>query len=318
MKVLFIGPVFYDYHTLIKTKIEELGAEVSFFSEKKDGFLYGVLNTINKNLIFLYQRFYFWRIWQKIKNHEFSHFFLIRGYKIPNFFLKKLRDQNKGIKFVMYQWDSNKNNPYFNIIDLFDKVYTFDYGDYKKSDKLKYLQLFYTEDIEKIRMRENKIKYHFFCFNSFTIERYNSILKFADFVNKYKIKAKIFCYIPKSTYIKYRYLKFIKLNKAYLSFNTMKRNDYLQFLAESVVVVDFNHSVQTGLSMRVIETYGAGKKLLTTNKSIKDNPIFSPEWVQVLDKDCYKYDSKFSKNELFKVSDRDSLSIDNWTKQIFE
>ena len=63
----------------------------------------------------------------------------------------------------------------------------------------------------------------------------------------------------------------------------MNREEYIDCLSKCDIVVDINHSTQTGLSMRVTETYGAGKKLLTTNKSIQKDPLYNRSWAQTFD-----------------------------------
>lgn len=313
-KVLFIGPVFYDYHKLIKEKIENLGADVSFYPEKKDGFLFGILNTLNPLFIYWYQKWYYFFLWQSIKNKNFTHFLLIRGYKMPSSFIRKIKRKNIGIKCIMYQWDSNQNNNYFNLLEHFDKIYTFDYADYKEQDKVDFLQLFYTEDIKKLNKKEDDFKYDFFCFSSFTLSRYDAMLSFIVFCKNSNYELKSFCYIPYSTYFKFKYLKRIPLDKQYLSFQPMPREQYLKCLDNSKVVVDFSHATQTGLSMRVIETYGAGKKIFTTNRSILNNPIYSSDWVQLINENSIKTPVYTNEND---YNFRDSLFIDNWLKTLF-
>lgn len=315
--VLFIGPVFYDYHSLIKRKIELLGATVSFFAEKQDGLLFGILNNLNPSLINIYQKYYYWNLLKKIKDQKFTHFLLIRGYKIPDSFLIQLKENNPGIKFILYEWDSERNNPYFHILKHFDEAYTFDHKDYKDGavhGNLKFLQLFYTEDIGCLKHLKADLKYDYFCFSSFTLKRYHDMISFTDFCKTNNFKLKSFCFIPYSTYFRLKFLQGIALDKNLLSFKTMPRVDYIKFLHQSEVVVDLSHATQTGLSMRVIETYGAGKKIITTNQFIIDNPIYSPDWVQIVD-------SNFSKKPKFDPSNasnsREDLDIDSWINRLF-
>lgn len=313
-KVLFIAPVFYDYHTLIKSKIESLGASVYFFSEKKDGLLFGVLNNLNPYFILLYQRYYYYFLLRKIRKQKFTHFFLIRGYKIPVSFLKELKKINPDIKMIMYQWDSNKNNPYFSKLKYFNKSYTFDYDDHIDNPEIGFLQLFYTDDVRSVAIKNTDIKYDFFCFSSFTFSRYEAMLTFISYCKAGDFRIKTFCYIPFTTYFRMKYFNRVALDINLLSFKAMPRPQYINYLDASDIVVDLNHSTQSGLSMRIIETYGAGKKIFTTNKSILKNPIYSSEWVQLLDIDNIKtpiYSLKKDSNL------KQDLYIDNWINILF-
>lgn len=313
-RVLFIGPIFYDYHTLITSKIQELGANVSFFPERKYGFLFGILNTLNPLFITWYQKYYYYFLLKKIKDQNFTHFFLIRGYKIPRFFLKKLKQRNPNLKFIMYQWDSNINNPYFHIVECFDKFYSFDHNDSINNSRVEFLQLFYTNDIKMLRNKPEKIAYDFFCFASFTLKRYKMMIDFIDYCEQNNYILKTFCFIPYTTYIRYKYINRVSLNKKYLSFISMPRSEYLDCLYKSEVVVDINHSTQTGLSMRIIEAYGAGKKIFTTNTAIINNPIYSSNWVQFLNMDDIK-SPNFNNKKDFTIDE--SLFIDNWIQVFF-
>lgn len=312
-KILFIGPVFFDYHTLIIEKLKDMGGDVTFYSEKKDGLLFGLLNNLNPKLINIYQKIYYYWILKKIDSERFTHFFLIRGYKIPEFFLAKLKHLNPSVKFILYQWDSNYNNPYFHILKYFDKASSFDLKDCNEKEGLKFLQLFYTDDIAEIKFSE-KIKYNFFCFSSFTLDRYRQTIKVINYCKLHNYSFQAFCFIPISTYLRLKYFRGINLKEKFLSFKPMKREEYLKELSECETVVDLSHSTQTGLSMRIIEIYGAGKKVLTTNTSIINNPIYSTDWVQVIDIDDLKNIVFTQGNKL----DRNQFLLDNWLKELFK
>lgn len=313
--ILFIAPVFYDYQNLIIDKIRKNKDEVVFFPEKNDGFLFKFLNTLNPKFIDFYQKIYFWFIIKKVKKIKISHFFLIRGYKMPVFFLEFLRKNNPNIIMTMYQWDSNKNNPYYHIVDYFDNSYTFDQDDFNENDKLKFLQLFYTDDIKRIGNSKKELKYDFFCFFSYTDDRYESLIKLIKHCDLHKFSLFSFCYIPYSTFIRLKYVRGIKLDKNIISFKPMSRVDYIKYLEISKTVIDFSHYTQSGLSMKVIESLGANKKILTSNKSIFYNPVFSSNQVAILDLDNLKVNDFDFAEKNTTVSD---LYIDNWLSIIFD
>lgn len=312
--ILFIAPVFYDYQNLIIDKIRKNKDEVVFFPEKNDGFLFKFLNTLNPKFIDFYQKIYFWFIIKKIKKLSLSHFFLIRGYKIPVFFLEFLRKNNPGIVMIMYQWDSNKNNHYYHIVDYFDNSYTFDQDDFNENKKLKFLQLFYTEDILRISTSKIELKYDFFCFFSYTDERYESLIKLIKYCKSNNFSLFSFCYIPYSTFIKLKYIRGIELDRNLISFKPMSRNKYVNYMEISETIVDFSNNAQSGLSMRIIEALGANKKILTTNKSILSNPVCSLNQVSVLNLEDIKFDNLDVPIKNHFIS---NLYIDNWLATIF-
>ena len=95
-KIIFIAPEFYDYHKIITEKLRELFGETFFFPERKTNGLYTLLNNINPKLINLYQKIYFFFIWQQVKKEEnITDLFVIKGNKMPISFIKKLKKQPK-------------------------------------------------------------------------------------------------------------------------------------------------------------------------------------------------------------------------------
>ena len=159
IELLFVGPVFYDYHSVIISKLVKFGVHVIFFPETKWEVLQAIVNTLFPSLIEKLQKVYYHLLWLKIRNKNFSHFLLIHGDHFPSFFIDKLKNKNKNIETIMYQWDSNKNGPYFHLIDLFSKTFTFDIEDYLSNKKINFLQLFYTDDICSINTKSTSILY---------------------------------------------------------------------------------------------------------------------------------------------------------------
>jgi hypothetical protein len=264
-KILFIGPIFYQYHHIIIEELRSNGAEVVFFPERKYGWVFKLINNFFPRYLFLYQRLHYSKALKLKASGEFDYLFVIKGFMCPEIFIKKLKEQNPNIKTFLYQWDSNKSNPYFHLVDLFDKVYSFDYQDCRINSKLVYLPLFYTNDIEEQRNENFEELYHFFFMGSYLPERYEALLKFRAFVLDQGWKIKTFLYMPYSSYLK-EVRKGIKLDRSLISFQPMVREEYLYHLMRSKVVVDVSSSSQSGLSMRVIEGLASGKKILTNNK----------------------------------------------------
>ena len=90
-KILFIGPVFHDYHSAIIKKLEELDAEVSFYPERKYNVTFKLFNTFCKSLLTRYQQKHYSEIIDKVKNSEFDYLLVIRGYMMPVSFLEKIK-----------------------------------------------------------------------------------------------------------------------------------------------------------------------------------------------------------------------------------
>jgi hypothetical protein len=76
-------------------------------------------------------------------------------------------------------------------------------------------------------------------------------------------------------------------------FRPLPFSKYVEKLSASKVVVDLPHPLQTGLTMRAIETIGAGKKLMTTALDVSAYEFHRPENVSVLDSEHPRIDPAF-------------------------
>lgn len=267
-KILFICPAFYEYPQIIKSKLEDMGAEVFYFSEKKHTIIDTFLLLFSSKLHIFYSKFHYWRIWRKVKNESFDYLFVIKGYGISNKFLNNFRLINCKSKSILYQWDSKSSFNYEYLINSFDKVFSFDFKDVEKDRRLTYQQLFASDEIIKHCSKANEsASVDLFFLASYTYQRYLDLLQILTISNKLGLNVKYHLLIKRKTFFKEKFSKGRLLHKDFLTFTPMSRKEYVEILNKSNIVVDSSHSAQSGLTMRSIEALAAGKKLLTSNTS---------------------------------------------------
>ncbi|HHA1983717.1 TPA: hypothetical protein ACOED4_004740, partial [Enterobacter ludwigii] len=96
----------------------------------------------------------------------------------------------------------------------------------------------------------------------------------------------IFFYCP--SFLVFFYKKYItrEIKKVALkdvSFKSLKEDDVISVVVNSKCILDISHPLQQGLTMRSIETLGAKRKLITTNKSIINYDFFDENNILVVD-----------------------------------
>lgn len=314
-KILFIGPKFHNYEIMIKEQLEAMGASVDFFSERSYKFDFNIVNNFCSSYMSEFQNKHYDKILKSIANKTYDYLFVIRGYMMPISFLKSFKKHNPDSKAIMYQWDSQRTNPFNHLIESFDNVKTFDFED-SKNFKLKYIPLFYTHDVEHYRSTNKSYEYDFFFMGFFFEERYEGVLKFKEFCMQNGFKLKPFLYMPFTTRVKY-YLQRKKLDKTIVSFKHMDRPEYLNILSKSRIMVDVSNPRQTGLAMRVIESLACNTKVATNNVFFeKDELIANSGMVCLFDlnnisikQDFFDFESKQNEQIVF--------SLEEWLKQIF-
>ncbi len=321
--ILFIGVKFYHYHSEIIKGMQKYGANPTFFAERDTSIRYGLVNRLFHNQLERYQELHYQGLLKKTKNKKFDYLFVIRGYKMPVWFVKSIKERNPGIVTIMYQWDANANSPFldlppkFDIVKEFDKVLSFDFRDVDEHPHiLSYSPTFYTDEISKVKdLKTHTFKYDLFYFGSYLPERYAGLLKIKEYAEKNGLTLKTHFYMPYRYYLIERF-KGTKLNKSLLSNNTMNRKMYLKIFSESRVIVDVSNAKQTGLAMRVLDALGAGKKVMTTNKWIVREDGINDSQVLVFDITNITMPHEFFTRETIEITN--DYSLDKWLQNMFK
>lgn len=314
--ILFICPVFHNYHELIIDKLRSMGATVDFFPERKYGAAFKIINNFSPKNLVSYQKAHYDSILESSRDKNYDYLFIIRGFMISEDFLEKFTQEHPNTRRIMYQWDSQKTNPFSHLIPHLDQVLSFDFEDCENYPQVKYLPLFFTDDVAQVNKNKNSAEYDFFFMGWFFPERYESVLKFKAYCKEHNYSIKAYLYMPYTSYIKER-LKGNRIDKSIVSFKHMSRRDYLSNLGNSRVMVDVSNPNQTGLSMRVIESLASHTKVLTNNLRLKEDKS-----VYEITRVAFFNEKNPSVNDdLFKVIDNSGrvgvLSLEEWLKTIF-
>ena len=292
-KILFIAPKFFDYEIEIKKEFERLGGDVAFFPEKPYSFYYRVLKQISAKFQKSIEINYLNSILSNVEN--FDIFFLIRGEIITEIFLKTLKQKSPKAIFIMYQWDSIKNNSnYVYLLNYFDRVSTFDMVDAQRLN-INYLPLFYIKKYKNLELNDDK-KYDIVFFGSYHGDRLEILKKVSKECERLGLDFKYHLFIPKLTLLKRVVFLKIKLQDLkYLSTKSVSINEILESYKFTKAVLDIENPGQNGLTMRTFEVLGAALKLITTNKRILNENIYDEANILLIDRNELYLDEFFLK-----------------------
>src|ERR1700759_2047384 len=132
-KILFIGPKFHNYHELISDELTKMGAVVNFYPERSYGITFKLINNFYPGYLKQFQATHYEKINQKTKTKSFDYLLVIRGYMMTETFVKDFRINHPNARLIMYQWDSERTNPFSHLLPLFDDVLSFDFEDCKNN-----------------------------------------------------------------------------------------------------------------------------------------------------------------------------------------
>lgn len=323
MKLLLIMPKFFDYPEQISEELKNMGYEVDFFDDRPStkGIVKAIIR-VNKNLINGYIKRYFEYMMKSIGNKKYDIVFLISGQSLSfsEDMIKKLRENQKQAKFILYQWDSLKNFPYIlKVHKYFDKIFSFDKEDCKSYDDINFLPLFYSKKYANIgNLKNKKYKYDFCFVGTAHPKKYKFINQMSKQLTAVYKNQFIYFFFPSKIVYYYRKLKNSEFKKASIDefhFKPLKGKELDNIIADSKCILDSPQDGQLGLTMRVFEAFGANKKLITTNENIINYDFYKPENIYIY-KDKFDFQSDFFKKDYI-YPDKGiykKYSLENWLK----
>lgn len=281
-RILFIGVKFYFYTGAIVSKMQEQGATVDFFYERNTTVLHGLVDSFFKSYLPKWQKKHYSAILSAIRGKRYDYLFVIRGYRMEGGFVEAVRRLNPGIQAIQYQWDAYRNwdCDYRALIPYFDKTLTFDYADADELN-LPYVPTFYVDDVAALPAVSPE--YDLFFSGYYNTERYAFVERLEEYARAHGLTLKMHLYIDRKRFVREQ-ISGTNLCRKCLTFKKLSKSAYLELFNRSKVIVDLPNSVQSGMTMRVIDALGAGKRVITTNTYAAREPGYDPQQVIIFDK----------------------------------
>ncbi|MFX1702573.1 hypothetical protein PV783_01400 [Chitinophaga sp. CC14] len=342
-RILFVGQIFYDYHTKILDELKNQGAEVDFYENKffpeyeKSSWL---ARSVRKFFLPNRKKKYNDEIINSIGLKEYDYFFCIGGFSITPELLRHVKTVNKKIISIIYFWDSFSVWDHSKLFLLFDRAYSFDPLDCDKWEALKYLPLFYTneytavdnsaankEDIDLLYIGSVGLASMNRCDILLDLDHYSRRMELRSFLRLYfqandaTRGRKVLNAIKRLLFPGYRTL-IAKINKCkneadFITTSVLGREEVAELTNRAKCVVDIPVPGQVGLTIRTIETLARGKKVITSNVNIKKESIYNKEYVYVLEGSDFEVDREFISSVPTHKLDIEDFHITNWLRRIF-
>lgn len=323
-KILFFAPKFFNYEVEIKKKLEQLGAQVDFYDERMNpSNLDKVIIRLKKDLLKIRINKYYSEIIEKSKKNNYDYILFISPETITKELLEKFRESQKNCKFILYMWDSIKNKKNVQeIIECFDSHFSFDKSDCLVDSRFRFRPLFYLDEYSKLTQNKKDLKNDILFIGTVHSDRYSIIKYIKNSALENNLRGTFFMYFPSKV------VYFIKklFDKSYkntdindFKFIPISKNEVLNMISSSKVIVDIQHPKQVGLTMRTIEMLGMKKKLITTNKDILNYDFYNSNNIKVIDRDNPILDSEFIKSDYLEIDKKiyEKYSIGKWLEEIF-
>ena len=335
MRILFMAQPYLNLHLPLLQEMKMQGHEVVFIEDKRlptDCYSRGGLKIRN----FIYskynQRFHVYEHYaeqlfdtHKEINKPFDCFFCIQGESLSSFFIHKLKVINPNLRTVFYAWDSNKFHDYFRNVQYFDKSYSFDFVDCQNDKRVEFLPFYWQNN------HNEEIEYDLSCIGTDHDGRFRIVSKIYDQAKRNGLKcyikikpekyynARLFLIHPLKAFLNAREYKEC-FNSEIALHSLLPSAEVEKIIAQSNCIIDTDRECQTGTTPRVIWALSQGKKIISTNSSLKDLPFYNPCQILIIDRnnpildiEFIKDHSKFETHALIK-----GLQISKWVNHILE
>jgi hypothetical protein len=323
-KILFLSVRTFNLEVEIKNKLEELGAQVTYYDERpaNNNFIKGIIR-LRRSLVQKRIDDYYKKILLAESTIRFDYLFVNRGEIVPAFFLKELKKMQPNCQFIFYTWDSFTNHSHpITILKYFDRKFTFDSDDAVKY-KIKFRPLFFLDGYKYIKNSSQlKSKYNLLFLGTAHSDRYKISSALVDYCNQNGLTS--FCYYYMHGRLVYLYKKifdhsFKEFDYKKLSFTSLNTKQIFDLYKNSDVILDINHPGQRGLTMRTFESIGAGKKMITTNIEIKKYSFYNPNNILVIERENIQFSKSFFETnyEDISIEAYNRMSIEGWINCLF-
>ncbi len=217
-------------------------------------------------------------------------------------------------KTYAYQWDGLDRFPkVLKLIPKFAHFYIYDKNDKDRFPNTSLITNFYFDCyLDKNKKNPTFDVYYIGSFD----DRINDVIDVCTRLNELNLKLKILIYCRRENKGKLKKYPFITE-----IYNQITYYQNLENVFDSKIILDFGHkSTHTGLSLRPFEALGYGKKLITTNRIIKDYDFYNEKNILLIDQEKNKenlIDFINSDYEPLNKDIYDKHSFSSWFNTIF-
>tara|TARA_R100000935_G_scaffold31937_1_gene52465 strand:+ start:1186 stop:2121 length:936 start_codon:yes stop_codon:yes gene_type:complete len=310
LKISIISPFTFGY---IEALVEKISAQpnykVTFINISNIQFHYSNLSERLNNFLlklFLNRNLKSENIENEIESRikqeaKQNYILIIRPDKFSRNHLKFLKTNTE--KLIVYLFDAIASIPdQLKNLDLFDEVYSYELEDvtvYNFKFITNFIPLDYIEPVKGTGL---------FNISSFD-ERFPIIQKVAKQIKDLNYPYKIV--IKKDKIISCNYVDIIT---EYWNMDTVSK-----YILDSAILLDIQKEGQHGLSFRIFEGLGTGKKIITTNKSVSNYDFYRPENILIIDSLNPIIPMKFLDEKAIEIPEsiKSKYRREAWIKTIF-
>lgn len=213
-------------------------------------------------------------------------------------------------RYVLYLYDSCTRRPIDHLLkaNIFDTVFSFDPKDVKTFNLKPLTNYIYFD--KKPKTKAEDIKYD--CFTiCYLDERFDTVNRIAEIFSRKNLRSQ-FVIVGKN--------KPENIHKDIVfSEEILNQEQVHHKINQSVAILDLLRDDQEGLSFRVFEAMGFQKKLITSNKNVKEFDFYNPNNILIIDSNNPEIPESFFKTPYIPIPEEiyRKYSLEGWVEEVF-
>jgi hypothetical protein len=273
LKVLFVAPRLFHYHTEIADELATLGARVDFGVDRPPHTTLGkAVIRFDRRLLQPWSDAHFARSidWDA----DYDVVFVLIGEALSPAMLRRMRARFTHGKFVLFMWDSFGNKPALRAhLPFFDRAFSSNPDDVA-AHGLHYRPLFASRRYETLA--SDRIDYELSFVGTAHGQRFPLVRAIIDAAGARDRSYTYFYLQSPAFYFARRWTDPALAGARFGDFRyaAMPADESADVLARSRAVIDMPHPLQEGLTIRTFESLAAGRKLITTNPLVKTLDLY--------------------------------------------
>lgn len=153
-------------------------------------------------------------------------------------------------------------------------------------------------------------------------DRYRFLIRLESFFKSNELTTFFYLFFPGKLLFWQKKLTdptFRKCHASNFRYKMISADEASGYMENSRTSLDIEGPGQTGLTMRTIEVLGAKRKLITTNKTIKNYDFYDERNILIVDRNCKEIGLNFIKTPFCEIDPEiyERYSIEAWIDELF-
>ncbi len=311
-RILLISIDYYAYPDEIVKALGQMGHEVTHHPIEKRTFGAKTLKRLTPAYYRKRLDEYHAQIVEASADTAFDIVLFIQVHHVSMANIMRLKALHPAARFVLYNWDSLAVHDYSRYLAFFDRVFTFDENDAARLG-VSYLPLFALPEYFNVTSERPPRFDVYFVGSMGTIARVEALKKFDAFCgqNGLRFSKRLHC-SPYALFLLVKHGLFMDG----VTTRSIPTAQIAALAAQSTAVFDYANHPQSGFTMRLIENLAAGRKIITSNHLVREQPFYSPDRILIFAGTDFSAVPDFLATPLAAQRSFDEFTVRNWATQV--